>query len=293
MQTYVYLRDQSGDLGKFDVPSSLKGTHGSAWSIFRAGGAGGNGRVFVAVQRWPHRPERRECAMKILTWQEDQRIDRFRNEIRIQATLDHPQIAKLLDHGHFQVQRDGLAYEVPWAAVELGGDNLRAHVDSRGPLEPHQLRTAIEDICSAVEYIHSKQIIHRDIKPDNFVWKGVGHVMMIDFGIAKYIGEDVADRPRDQLTRQQEFVGPQSFSSPELIAYSRDKTHPVDQRSDVYQVAKTIWFLATNVISAGRPSKKRCPLNGRLHTVVDHCLTDDPEERPESIAALRELLKEI
>ena len=146
----------------------------------------------------------------------------------------------------------------------------------------------VSTLRGALDHLHAKGFVHRDIKPDNFVWveNSNTEVMMIDLGIAKRTTEDVSGRPLDIFTRTLEFVGPAFFSSPELIAYARDKTVTVDQRSDIFQLGKTIWFLATGQVSAGVPARRRCPVSGRLHSLVTRMVDDDPAGRPESAAAL-------
>lgn len=288
MAPYIELYDREGRIARYDIPSRIKGENGTEYTVGSARQRGGNGVVFEATRESVRfNPP---CAVKVLRRQDPVRVDRFHNEVRIQAALEHPRIAKLYDHGLF----DSSDRRIPWAAMELGGGNLRQHVESEGPLPARNLLATAIDMCSALEHVHGKQIIHRDVKPENFVWsKADGRAMMIDFGIAKYIGEDVAERPLDQFTMHMEFVGPVFFSSPELIEYSRDKSHPVDQRSDIFQAAKVIWFLATNRVSAGIPSKKLCPFGGRLHQIVCECLNEDPADRPDSAAGLAALLKGI
>jgi serine/threonine protein kinase len=84
-----------------------------------------------------------------------------------------------------------------------------------------------------------------------------------------------------------EFVGPVFFSSPELIEYARDKSHPVDHRSDLFQLGKTLWFLASGRVSAGLPSQKLCPADGAVHDVVRRLLHDDPDDRIQSARKVR------
>lgn len=284
---FIELVGESGrQLERVTVPSWLTGQRKLSFSLGRAVKGGGNGVVFEARQE--SQRSNRTCAVKILRRQDPSRLDRFQNEVRIQGVLDHPGIAKLFDDGAF----DAGGYKVPWAAIELGKGNLRQYVEVNGHLPKAQLLEVATDMCDALEHLHQKEIIHRDVKPENFVWLK-GKVLMIDFGIAKYIGEDVAQRPLDQFTQQMEFVGPVFFSSPELIEYARDKSYPVDQRSDLFQLAKVIWYLATTKVSAGIPSRRLCPLDGKLYDIVCQCLNEDPVDRPSTAGDLANLLRAI
>lgn len=117
-------------------------------------------------------------------------------------------------------------------------------------------------LCEATQYVHEQDLIHRDLKPDNIVWasdEASGRIRLIDFGIAKFAGENVSARPLDDFTQTGDFVGPVFYSSPELIAYKDDKTHPVDHRSDLFQMGKILWFLATGQVSVGIPSRAKDP----------------------------------
>lgn len=295
MPSFVDLYDEHGGMGRFDIPNRITGDKGASFILGMARKGGGNGVVFEARQ--DSQRFNPPCAVKILRRQDSVRIDRFENEVRIQAALNHPRIARLIDNGILEAvpqmpERDGGKRLVPWAAMELGDSNLRLHVEQEGPLPAAKLVETALDMCGALGHLHDKAIIHRDIKPDNFVWsRRDRRAVMIDFGIAKYIGEDVAQRPLDQFTVHMEFVGPVFFSSPELIEYSRDKKHRVDHRSDLFQLAKVIWFLATNRISAGIPSKRLCPFGGALHAIVCECLHEDPDDRPASAGELADRLR--
>ena len=285
---WIDLYDGNKFIGKYDVPREVTGRNGQVFRINFAVRKGGNGVVFDA--RRLSGGASTSCAVKMLRRLDDARHDRFTNEVRILAALDHPQIASSYDSGSFQISPN---LSVPWVALELGGSNLREHVESKGPLQPDILVPVCTQICDALGHLHEQGLIHRDVKPDNFVWHAnrPNFVRMIDFGIAKYVGEDVSARPLDQFTQQMEFVGPVFFSSPELIAYARDKTHPVDRRSDLFQFAKVIWYLATGRISAGVPARKLCPMGGSLRDTLLEILSDDPDDRPATSSAVAERLR--
>lgn len=170
---------------------------------------------------------------------------------------------------------------VPWVAMQLDGTNMRQRVEDDRPLTVAELKSISFGMTIAVEHLHSRDFIHRDIKPDDFVWRGqpCGAPMMIDFGIAKRQGEDVSGRPMDTFTRVTEFVGPVFFSSPELIEYARDKNYPVDYRSDIFQLGKVFWYLTTGKISAGVPSRRECPAGGKLRELILGMIDDDPDAR--------------
>jgi serine/threonine protein kinase len=278
MPNYIDLYDEFGQIGSFDLPPRVRGLGEQEFTLVYARKAGSNGVVFEARQE--SQRFNPVCAVKVLKRQDATRLARFANEIRIQSAFDHPRVMRIFDSGHLVLG----GRRVPWAAMELGEKNLRQHVDDHGPLPRERVVPTALDICEALAALHDKEIIHRDVKPENFVWsRRDDRASMIDFGIAKYVGDDVSVRPQDDLTRQQEFVGPLAFVSPELVEYSKDKSHPVDFRSDVYQAAKVIWFLATGRTTGGRPSKKLCPFGGPLQMVVEACLDDDPDGRPATI----------
>lgn len=206
------------------------------------------------------------------------------------SVLRHDRIAALFDSGEVELEP---GVSVPWAAMELGGPNLRDHVRQNGPIPLGVLVGIGSEMCQALQHIHTKNIIHRDVKPDNFVWADERHVKMIDFGIGKYIGEDVSARPLDEFTQHMEFVGPVFFSSPELIAYANNKAQPVTPRSDLFQLGKVLWFLATGKISAGVPAKKDCPAGGKFRELILSLIDDDPDSRIQSASEVEAQLQAI
>lgn len=97
----------------------------------------------------------------------------------------------------------------------------------------------------------------------------------------------------DNVTLEDEFVGPAQWASPELIAYHRDKKHSVDARSDIFMLGKVIWYLAIGRGSAGIPSVRFCPMGGGIHRIVTACLQEHPDDRPGSVGDVEAMLREI
>jgi serine/threonine-protein kinase len=295
---FVELFENHRSLGKFDVPDEIVSSNARSFRLYGATRMGGNGVVFEASELKNGLLTGTNCAVKILKQLSQPRVDRFANEVRVLNVLDSPYISKCYDSGDIDVlaQTDGLANKaVPWVAMQLGGDNMRQHIENNGPLSLQLLKSISYGLCLAIEHLHEKGFIHRDIKPDNFVWRTNSNTapMMIDFGIAKRQGEDVSGRPMDTFTRVTEFVGPVFFSSPELIEYSKNKAYPVDYRSDIFQLGKVFWYLATGKVSAGVPSRKECPAKGKLRDLVLHMIDDDPDERPQNLAQVRDAMNAI
>jgi serine/threonine protein kinase len=294
--SYIELSNAGQNLGRFDLPDFIRSTSAIYKLNFAALG-GGNGVVFNSNKMAGLSAPGEPCAIKLLRQQGPARLDRFNNEIRVLRALSSPYVAKYHDDGSVQVasQNDAkITQDVRWLAMELGSANMRQHVEREGPLDLNSIKRATFEICQAVAHLHANGFIHRDIKPDNFVRKIASPaLLMIDFGLAKRFGEDVSVRPMDTFTQVREFVGPVFFSSPELIEYAANKQHPVDQRSDIFQVGKVLWFLATGKISAGIPSKRDCPAAGRLRDLVVHMIDDDPDSRPQDILLIPPLVNEI
>lgn len=293
--SFVRLTRNNAFLGTYTLPSYLRGQK-TILRLNYAGVGGGNGVVFNA-NIMDGMKAGLLCAVKILRQLGDVRIDRFDNEIRVLQALNSPFITKYFDHGTVQVTSEGddpVIEQVRWVAMELGGLNMRQHIDQYGALDLPRLKKAASDICAALNALHAQGFIHRDVKPENFVWRLDGSaLLMIDFGIAKRQGEDVSGRPMDNLTLHREFVGPAQYSSPELIQYAARKDHPVDLRSDIFQMAKVIWFLATGKTTTGIPSSRDCPAGGKVRAIIMDMLHDDPADRIQTVDEVARRFAEV
>lgn len=295
---FVELFSNNRAMGRYDVPEVIVAEDGKSFKLFGATRMGGNGVVFEASEMAGGKFTGKTCAIKVLKQLSSARIDRFSNEVRVLRELSSPYISAYSSSGNVKVAPQAAGEvdkDVPWVAMQLGGTNMRRHVEDSRPLRVIELKSISFGMTTAVEHLHSRGFIHRDIKPDNFVWRGqsYGAPMMIDFGIAKRQGEDVSGRPMDSFTRVTEFVGPVFFSSPELIEYAKDKNYPVDYRSDIFQLGKVFWYLATGKVSAGVPSRRECPAGGRLRELVLAMIDDDPDYRPQTLAEVREAMEKL
>ena len=105
--------------------------------------------------------------------------ERFLREIRIAAGLQHPNIVPLLDSG---TAADRLYYVMP----RVEGESLRARLVRERQLPVDEALALTAEIAEALDYAHSRQVLHRDIKPDNILISN-GHAMVADFGIARAI----------------------------------------------------------------------------------------------------------
>ncbi|WP_428305669.1 serine/threonine-protein kinase [Lacipirellula sp.] len=271
----------------------LIGADGLRFKLGQAIKSGGNGIVFEATCLSPDGHDEGLCAVKLLRELSDVRQDRFDNEVRILTALNHPNITRVFGYGRQALGDQQI--EVPWMAMTLGDKNLRQYLDShKAPLDMPTVAGVGIQLCDAVGHCHANGIIHRDLKPANLVWATEDdrdNIFLIDFGIAKYVSEDVSGRKMDDLTSLHEFIGPANFASPELLAYARDKSHQVGSHSDLFQIGLIVWFLATNQIVAGIPSRRADPTGGALYEIVTSLLAMDPRDRLQTASETAEALK--
>ncbi len=223
------------------------GTRIGPYKLLELIGAGGMGLVYVAEQQ---KPVRRRVALKIIKPGMDSRqvIARFEAERQALALMDHPNIAKILDGGMVESSRhapravaelaessdqpshvmavDGTrsvptTLGRPYFVMELvKGKPITEYCD-RNKLETRQRLELFLDVCRAVQHAHQKGIIHRDLKPSNIlveVHDVRPVVKIIDFGIAKAIGQQLTDKT--MYTGIAQMIGTPLYMSPEQAGLS-------------------------------------------------------------------------
>jgi serine/threonine protein kinase/tetratricopeptide (TPR) repeat protein len=198
-------------------------------------GEGGFGIVFMAEQQ---QPIRRKVALKILKPGMDTRqvIARFEAERQALALMEHPNIAKVLDAGQTSSCR-------PYFVMDLvKGIPITEYCDQNQFSVRERLELFVH-VCQAVQHAHQKGIIHRDIKPSNVMvtlHDGTPTPKIIDFGIAKALGQQLTDKTL--YTGFAQLIGTPMYMSPEQAALSG---LDVDTRSDIYSLGVLLYELMT------------------------------------------------
>jgi serine/threonine protein kinase len=210
-------------------------------------GEGGFGIVFMAEQQ---QPLRRKVALKVLKPGMDTRqvIARFEAERQALALMEHPNIAHVLDAGATASGR-------PYFVMELVRGVPVTDFCDQHKLPPRQRLELFATICQAVQHAHQKGLIHRDLKPTNILvtlHDGKPVVKVIDFGIAKALGQQLTDKTL--FTGFAQFVGTPLYMSPEQAEMSG---LDVDTRSDIYSLGVLLYELLTGTTPFGQERLKQ------------------------------------
>lgn len=274
-------------------------TVGNRYAIERLIGRGGVGLVYLAHDR----KERRQVVVKVLAphWAEDRdAVARFDREARRMSELDHVNVVKMYDHGHFE-GRTFIVMEF------IRGEPLRRYLNRRKRLPLEEFIPIAAQILLGAGYVHERGIMLRDIKPPNIMLSEHGgkanHVKMLDFGLARLIDED----EDDEIT-EAHVIGTAAYMSPEQI-----KGEKLDVRVDVYALGVLFFLMLTGEtpISGdhdaavlvnhvhGKPKSlaERLPKTHRIPAelieLIESCLAKDADDRPNDATAMAEALFEF
>jgi formylglycine-generating enzyme required for sulfatase activity len=276
-------------------------------------GRGGMGEVLRAWDRLLQRP----VAMKVVRSHDGgpvggSQLQRFRNEARITAQLDHPGVVPVHDLG---TDQDGRAWFVMRLVTGRGADEV---LGSAGAAADGRRRASALEIvlkvCDTLAYAHGRGIVHRDLKPPNVMVGSFGEVYVMDWGLAKTTGDgdDQADEQAASATPAATLagtvLGTPSYMPPERVL---SPPAPPDRRGDIYAIGAMLYQVLTgaapfdvdgsqdgNAILAalrrGPPEpilRKNAAAPAELVAICDKAMARDPAQRYATAAELAEDLR--
>ena len=271
-------------LGELDARD--KPWHLGNYEILEQIGCGGMGVIYRARQRH----SRRIVAVKrVLSYRADSHgaLQRFRREAQAVASLDHPNILPIYEVSESE---DGL----PFFSMKLAEKGSLHENAASLRDEPRRCVQLMAKVARAVEYAHSRGVLHRDIKPGNILLNDRGEPLVSDFGLAKLLDGN------NDLTRSLTTFGTAGFIAPEQAGGAASDFTPA---ADVYSLGAVLFnvlagrppFLGSNPVSVIRQaSETHAPklrslapsLDRDLETICARCLERDPKARYQSAGDL-------
>jgi serine/threonine-protein kinase len=229
-------------------------------------GRGGSGEVLVAHDLRVGR----EVAIKRLRAAHPSADEkkRFLREARIQARLDHPAIPPVHELG---TDAAGRPY---FTMKRLAGTTLAEELQRPAPDRARLLR-AFADVCFAIELAHSRGVVHRDLKPSNVMLGDFGAVYVLDWGLARMVGEAVAEVVTDDIdsldVEPAQLLGTPGYMAPEQLHKAAEAGRP----ADVYSLGAILFE-----ILAGEPLHPR-GATALQSTVGGHAVTSPGKRKPD------------
>lgn len=244
---------------------------GGRYRIERKLGVGGCATVYLARdQQLGRKVALKELKPEALASMEMRQ--RFQNEARAAANLEHDSIVQILDI--FEDTDRGPVITMEYAS---GGD-LYGRLRSGGPMSPSDAARMFAEVADGLEAAHQQGIIHRDVKPQNILLSEAGQPKLTDFGIAHVSIDD------QDLTSAKVRMGTPDYMAPELNFGAGYATHS----SDVYALGASLYYAVTGE----RPRTIRLEkVPEPLREIVDRCLQEDAQARYVSAGALASSLR--
>jgi len=270
-------------------PSTFAGASLGPYRLIREIGQGGMGTVWLAER--DDDVYRGKVAIKLIHGLSGSAIRaRFAAERQILSSLNHPGIARLLDGGRTPDGQLFVVIEfVDGLSIDRYCDTHRLDLNARLQL--------FVDVCRAVQHAHKNLVVHRDIKPANILVTNEGVAKLIDFGIAKPMGAEVAAGSNAPMTKHGEAPMTPRYASPEQV-----RGDNVATTSDVYSLGVLLFHLLTGASPYGDTSdapaviaKAICEtppsapsglvpeLRGDLETIILKALRKEPDARYASV----------
>lgn len=256
-----------------------EGTRLGRYRLIRALGSGGMADVYEAEDAQLGR----RVALKVLPAEFARRpqfVQRFEDEVRKAASLNHGSIVPVFDFG----LDNGMHY---YSMRLLSGGSLRTRIDQG--LTAVEALTILRDVADALGHAHASQppLIHRDVKPENILFDERGHAMLTDFGIAKAMDQS------HSMTATGIAIGSARYMSPEQARGRKD----VDARSDLYSLGAMFYEMLTGappydgddqvstiLMHITDPIPRLPAESARYQRLIDWLMAKTPEQRPASAA---------
>jgi len=280
----------------FDVGTAL-----GQYQLLQLLGEGGMGRVFLAE----HSKLGRRVAIKLLRPEfayQPEAVQRFFGEARVVNRINHEHIVEIVDFV------DGEGAEKYYVMELLRGQSLRELLDQRGALPLARTLHIAAQICETLAAVHSANVVHRDLKPDNvFLVERAGQVdfvKLLDFGVAKLL--DTSSPTGTKRSNQTAAGG--LLGTPEYMAPEQLSGKPVDARTDIYALgvmlfellagrkpfeAESFGEIVVKHLTEAPPHPNavmKTPLPAAIDAVIFQCLQKAPADRPQSMGQLRQAL---
>jgi tetratricopeptide (TPR) repeat protein/predicted Ser/Thr protein kinase len=260
---------------------------GGRYEILRVLGQGGMGAVYQARDRELDRL----IALKVIRPElatDPAILQRFKQELILARNITHKNVVRIYDLG----EAEGIRF-ITMEYVD--GEDLRTMLRRHGKFTTTEAIPMIEQVCRALDAAHSEGVIHRDLKPQNIMRDKSGRVVVMDFGLARSLGDS-------GMTQTGAIVGTMEYMSPEQALGS-----PLDQRSDIFSVGLIFYELLTGkspyhadtaIASLMRRTREvAIPASDvdntvprSLSAIVSRCLEREPANRYHSVVELLQQL---
>lgn len=257
------------------------------YEILEIVGIGGMAAVYKARQ-----PKLdRLIAIKILPPDFDDSLgmnvaERFGVEAQAMARLNHPRIISIYDFGETEGSETSRAMQ--YIVMEYVEGTTIWDLIQEGTLNQKQTLAILTQICDALHYAHTQNIVHRDIKPSNIMLTPGREIRIADFGLAKVMGDKMFSR----LTQTRIALGTEHYASPEAV----NKDVAIDHRTDIYALGVLLYEMLTGKVPRGifQPASKRKEgVDPRLDRVVHKAMAPEPNGRYQTVAELWTELEHI
>ncbi|MGD1008266.1 MAG: serine/threonine-protein kinase, partial [Ignavibacteriaceae bacterium] len=231
------------------------GTNIRDYKILSKIGEGGMGSIYLAEDEMLGRKITLKVLNPVLS-QDEQLIERFKQEAKVQASLIHPNIVTL--HSFF---REGTDYVMVMEYAE--GKMLKEIIREEGKIDELRSVKILLQILEGLGFAHQRGVVHRDIKPSNIMVDSNSNIKIMDFGIAKVLGDK-------GLTRTGVKMGTVYYMSPEQIKALKD----IDQRTDIYSLGITLYEMLTGKLPYNTTTESDFEV---MNEIVNNVI-DDPRE---------------